>query len=412
LGIIFVGLNIMSGPEAFGNALVKNMFTGIFAAIDFPLLLIVVGIIFTALIQSSSAATGIVITMVGAGVMELDLALFIVMGANIGTCVTALLASLGGTTNGKRVALIHCTNNTIGVIFFAIITWLFRDQVVGILSSVFPGSDPMSLQMRVSLFHVIFNVTTTALLLPFVKQLVQFAETVIRDKAAEKKTRTLRFVDSHLLAMPTAAMLQVQKEIDYMIGLAEENTRLSMLALQTGNNENADRINENEEIINFTNKSLTGFLIQLASAQISAHDEATIGAYFHVLNDLERIGDHAVNFYEIGVEMAGKKLSFSEKALSDIGTMGNQVMQMFTIAKETFENVNKDRLPALADLEEGVDGMKRELIASHFTRLAEGNCSVDVSPYYSSVVVGLERVADHLVNVGYSIVNPTGSQSE
>ena len=411
LGIIFVGLNIMSGPEAFGNALVKNMFTGIFAAIDFPLLLVIVGVVFTALIQSSSAATGIVITMVGAGVMELDLALFIVMGANIGTCVTALLASLGGTANGKRVALIHCTNNIIGAVFFTVITWIFRPQAVAILSAVFPGNDPMSLQMRVSLFHVIFNVTTTALLLPFVKQLVQFAETVIRDKAAEKKTRTLRFVDSHLLAMPTAAMLQVQKEIDYMICLAEENTRLSMLALQTGTNENAERINENEEIINFTNKSLTGFLIQLSSAQISAHDEATIGAYFHVLNDLERIGDHAVNFYEIGVEMAGKKLSFSEKALSDISTMGDQVMQMFTIAKETFENVSKDRLPALAALEDGVDGMKRELIASHFTRLAEGNCSVDVSPYYSSVVVGLERVADHLVNVGYSIVNPTGSQS-
>ena len=412
LGIIFVGLSIMSGPDAFGNALVKNMFTGIFAAIDFPLLLILVGIIFTALIQSSSAATGIVITMVGAGVMELDLALFIVMGAKIGTCVTALLASLGGTTNGKRVALIHCTNNTIGVVFFAVVTWLFRDQVVGILSSVFPGSDPMSLQMRVSLFHVIFNVTTTALLLPFVKQLVQFAETVIRDKTAEKKVRTLHFVDNNLLAMPTAAMVQVKKEIDYMLSLAQENTRLSMLALQTGNNENAEVIKENEEIINFTNKTLTGFIIKLSATQISTHDEAIIGAYFHVLNDLERIGDHAVNFYEIGVEMAGKKLSFSEKAIRDIGTMGDSVMQMFDVAKDTFENLNKERLPALASLEEGVDGMKKTLIASHFARLAEGNCSVDVSPYYSSVVVGLERVADHLVNVGYSIDNPTGSQSE
>lgn len=412
LGLIFVGLNIMSSEEAFGNPLVEDMFAGIFAVIDFPLLLILVGAVFTALIQSSSAATGVVITMVGASVLPLDLALFIILGANIGTCVTALLASLGASANSKRVALIHFTFNVIGTVVFTAIIWALREPVVNLLVSMFPGNDAMSLQMRVSAFHVVFNVTTTLVLLPFVKQLVDYSCMVIKDKQEQKKTRTLRFVDSHLLAMPTAAMLQVQKEIDYMICLAEENTQLSMLALQTGTNENAERINENEEIINFTNKSLTGFLIQLSSAQISAHDEATIGAYFHVLNDLERIGDHAVNFYEIGVEMAGKKLSFSEKALSDISTMGDQVMQMFTIAKETFENVSKDRLPALAALEDGVDGMKRELIASHFTRLAEGNCSVDVSPYYSSVVVGLERVADHLVNVGYSIVNPTGSQNE
>ena len=411
LGIIFVGLNIMSGPEAFGNALVKNMFMGIFAAIDFPLLLILVGIIFTALIQSSSAATGIVITMVGAGVLELDLALFIVMGANIGTCVTALLASIGGTTNGKRVALIHCTNNTIGVIFFTIVTWIFRDQAVAILSAVFPGGDPMSLQMRVSLFHVIFNVVTTALLLPFVKQLVQFSEMVIRDKTAEKKTRTLHFVDEHLLAMPAAAMVQVKKELDYMISLAQENTRLSMLALQTGSSEHKEQILENEEIINFTNHGLTDFLIKLASAQISDHDEAAVGSYFHVLNDLERIGDHAVNFHEICVEMGTKKIVFSPKALEGIGAMGDSVMQMFGIAKQTFESLTTDRLPELDALEEGVDGMKKNLIASHFARLADGDCSLEVSPYYSSVIVGLERVADHLVNVGYSIVNPTGSQS-
>ena len=412
LGIIFVGLNIMSSSEAFGNELVKGMFTNIFAAIDFPLLLVLVGIIFTALIQSSSAATGIVITMVGAGVMELDLALFIVMGANIGTCVTALLASLGGTTNAKRVALIHCTNNTIGAIFFTVVTWIFRDQAVAILSSVFPGNDAMSMQMRVSLFHVIFNVTTTALLLPFVKQLVQFSEIVIRDKTAEKKTRTLRFVDDNLLAMPPIALMQVKKEIEYMLSLAEENTQLSMAALQTGSKENEAQIKENEEIINFTNKSLTGFLIKLSSTQISAQDEANIGASFHVLNDLERIGDHAINFYEIGAEMAGKKLTFSEKALSGIATMSHSVIQMFGVAKDTLVNLELGRLPELAELEEGVDGMKKNLIASHFTRLAEGNCSVDVSPYYSSVIVGLERVADHLINVGYSVVNPTGSQSE
>ena len=187
LGLIFVGLEVMSSDQAFGNELVETMFTGIFQKIDFPLLLILVGIIFTGLIQSSSAATGVVITMVGTGVLPLHMALFIVLGANIGTCVTALLASVGANANSKRVALIHFTFNVIGTVFFTAIIWLFKDPVVNMLVSIFPGSDPMSLQMRVSLFHVVFNVTTTVLLLPFVKQLVDYSCKVIKDKEKEEK---------------------------------------------------------------------------------------------------------------------------------------------------------------------------------------------------------------------------------
>ena len=181
LGLIFVGLNIMSSEQAFGNPLVESMFEGIFSVIDFPLLLILVGVIFTALIQSSSAATGVVITMVGTGILPLDLALFIILGANIGTCVTALLASMGANADSKRIALIHFTFNVIGTAFFTAIVWIFKDPIIQLLMNMFPGSDPMSLQMRVSAFHVIFNVTTTVLLLPFVKQLVQFSCLVIKD---------------------------------------------------------------------------------------------------------------------------------------------------------------------------------------------------------------------------------------
>ena len=411
LGLIFVGLNIMSSEQAFGNPLVESMFTDIFAAIDFPLLLILVGVIFTALIQSSSASTGVVITMVGAGVLPLDLALFIILGANIGTCVTALLASVGANANSKRVALIHFTFNVIGTVLFTAIIWLFRDPVVNFLVSLFPGSDPMSLQMRVSVFHVIFNVTTTVMLLPFVEQLVNYSCAVIKDKNEQKEELTFHFVDEKLLSVPQVAMMQVKKEIDYMLSLVEENTQLSFIAMDSGSAEYDEKIRKNEEIIDFTNSALTRFLIKL-SVNMPESDENIIGSYFHVLNDLERIGDHAENFHEIGMEMIDKKIAFSESARNGIATMRETMMQMFSIAKDAFENLNKDQLPALTVLEESVDGMKKDLIASHFARLAEGNCSVDVSPYYSSVVVGLERVADHLVNVGYSIVNPTGSQEE
>ena len=409
LGLIFVGLEIMSSEQAFGNQLVKNMFTEIFKAVDHPLLLILVGIIFTGLIQSSSASTGVVITMVGAGVLPLYLALFIVLGANIGTCVTALLASVGANANSKRVALIHFTFNVIGTILFTAIIWIFRDPVVNFLISLFPGDDAMSLQMRVSVFHIIFNVTTTCLLLPFVKQLVNYSCFVIKDKKEEEDVLTLKYVDDRLLTTPPVALMQVKKEMDYMLSLVEENCDLAFVAMDKGSDEYSEQITKNEAIIDFTNSALTKFLINL-SVSVEQSDERIIGSYFHVLNDLERIGDHAENFHEIGIEMMSKKISFSEKAHAEIYAMREQVRQMFEIAKDAFENLNRERLPLLTSLEEQVDEEKSQLIASHFARLADGNCSVEVSPYFSSMVLGLERVADHLVNVGYSILNPTGSQ--
>ena len=411
LGLIFVGLEVMSSEQAFGNPLVEELFTNVFKTIDFPLLLIFVGIIFTALIQSSSAATGVVITMVGTGVLPLELALFIILGANIGTCVTALLASVGANANSKRVALIHFTFNVIGTVLFTALIWIFKEPAVNLLVSIFPGSDPMSLQMRVSVFHVIFNVTTTALLIPFTKYLVKYSCLVIKDKKATEETVTLKYVDDRLLTTPPIALMQVKKEMDYMFSLVEENINLSFVAMQGDALEKGSLIRENEAIIDFTNGALTKFLIKL-SANASESDERIIGSYFHVLNDLERIGDHAENFYEIGEEMNKKNVEFSQKAKNDIGKMCENVILMLTIAKDSFENVNKQRLAQLADLENTVDVMKKELTANHFIRLADGNCSMEVSPYYSSAISGLERVADHLVNVGFSIVNPIGSQRE
>ena len=405
LGLIFVGLNIMSSEQAFGNPLIETMFEGIFAAIGSPLLLILIGVLFTALIQSSSAATGVVITMVGTGVLSLDLALFIVLGANIGTCVTALLASVGANANSKRVALIHFMFNVIGTAVFAVIIWIFNEPIVNLLVSFFPGTDPMSLQMRVSAFHVIFNVTTTVVLLAFVPQLVKLSQQIIKDKKTEQTVRTLKYVDDRLLSAPSVALMQVKKEMDYMFTLVEENIALSF----ADDLANGEKIAENEATIDFTNGALTRFLIKL-SAVVEQSDERVIGAYFHVLNDLERVGDHAENFYEIAAEMAAKKFSFSETGRSGVEKMRGLVMQMLALAKDVFDNLNRDRLPELSALEDAIDGMKKELTAHHFARLADGNCNMEVSPYFSSIVAGLERVADHLVNVGYSIVSPIGSQ--
>ena len=258
-------------------------------------------------------------------------------------------------------------------------------------------------------FHVIFNVTTTIVLLPFVKQLVKYSCFVIKDKRTEEENLTLKYVDDRLLTTPPIALMQVKKEMDYMLGLVEKNMNLSFPAMESGVLENGEIIRKNEAIIDFTNGALTRFLIKL-SAGASQSDERVIGSYFHVLNDLERIGDHAENFYEIGEGMKAKGIEFSEKARGDIKKMHEVILSMLEISKDAFENLNKDRLHELLGFEEQADSIKKELIASHFSRLAEGNCSLEVSPYYSSAISGLERVGDHLINVGYSIVNPIGSE--
>ena len=406
-GLIFVGLDVMgsafdSYPE------INEMFSGIFKAVNFPLLLIVCGMFFTALIQSSSAATGIFIIMVGQGALGLESALFLVLGSNVGTCVTAVLACIGANVNAKRTAFIHLTFNVIGTIFFTIFIWIFKDFAVALLQGMIPNNP----QMQLAWFHVIFNVITSLLLLPFIKQLVKLAEFSVKDKTkGEDEQRRFKFVDERLLKTPPVALMQVKKEMQYMASLAGENLQNAFRAGVEKAENYEKAVVENEEIIDFTNKNLTKFLIKLSSL-VDEADEKRIGSYFHVLNDLERIGDHAENFYEIGVEMQRKEIAFSAEAQAEVQKMQEKVLRMFEIATEAFDDADSTRLAELTVLENEVDGLKRELSSKHYARLAEGNCKLELSPYYSSTVVGLERVADHLVNVGYSILNPTGSQSE
>ena len=404
-GLIFVGLELMG--TALDAKEIKDFFIELFQKINFPLLLVVCGLIFTAVIQSSSAATGIFITMVSTGALGLENALFLVLGSNIGTCVTALIACMGTGVNAKRTAFIHLMFNIIGTIVFTAVIWLLKSKVVTWL-----GYIPGGAHMQLAWFHVIFNVTTTLLLLPFVKQLVKLSETAIREKKTKgEEERHLKFVDDRLLKTPPVALMQVKKEIEYMAAVTRANLDNSFRAMEKNAEGYSAEITEKEAIIDFTNHSLSKYLIKL-SALVDSKGEKSIGAYFHVLNDLERIGDHAENFGEIGAQMQRDGLEFSEGAKAELKEMQDKVLRMFEIAEDAFARLDKSRLKELTALENEVDELKRELSSKHYTRLAEGKCKVELSPYFSSTVVGLERVADHLVNVGYSVLNPTGSQSE
>ena len=407
LGVIFVGLDIMSG--ALDGDAISSFFTGVFESVTAPILLIILGAIFTAIIQSSSAATGIVIIMVGSGVIPVESALFIVLGSNIGTCATALLACIGTGTNAKRTTFIHFFVKIVGNVVFATILWLTGGWFAGVLASITDDT-----QFQIAFFHVIFNVLNTLMLLPFVQYLVKLAEIVIKDKKTDSGKEHLKYVDERLLVTPAIAYSQVKKEIEHMAHLAKANIDASLADINEPNKDTPAVVYAREKTINFTNKALTDFLIKLSS-EVNMSDEKHIGAFFHVLNDLERIGDHAKNFIEISEEMVQKELKFSQDAKDEIAEMSGKIMRMFDLTVDIFDTDKADasisKLAELSLLEAETDKLKKKNLAKHYTRLSSNACDATHSPYYVSIITRLERVGDHLVNVGYSVVNPTGSQA-
>ena len=419
LGVIFVGLELMSSALK-SSAEITEFFKDLFAAIDFPLLLILFGAVFTAIIQSSSAATGIVITMAGVTlasgepILSVQSALFIVLGSNIGTCATALLACIGTGTNAKRTTFIHFFNKIAGVVIFTPFIWIFQDKIVLFLENATKGN----IQFQIALFHVIFNVTNAFLLAPFINQIVKLAELSIKEKKTSKDVFKPKFIDDRILVTPAIAYEQAKKEIGHMATLAKENIVASLAEISSPTAAMPKVIYEKENNINLTNKALTDYLIKLSS-EVNADYEKHVGAFFHVINDLERIGDHAKNFLEISEELIEKGLELSKSAKDEVAFMAGKVERMFDLAIEIFEetdetNVSTEvtaKLTELSAIESETDKLKKDYISNHFSRLAVGNCIADHSPYYMSIVTRLERVADHLVNVGYSIVNPTGSQA-
>ena len=400
LGLLFIGLSLMS--DAFNVEEARNMFTSLFATINFPLLLLFLGMIFTALMQSSSAMTGLIIVMAGQGVMNLEDALFVVLGVNIGTCVTALIATIGTSVNARRTGLIHLLFNVVGTIIFTIFIWIFKNQVVSLLSHI------NNIQYEIALFHLFFNLVTTCLLLPFIKQLVKIAEIFIKDKE-ENKENVLKFIDERLLKTPPVAVMQVKKEIENMASLAKQNLSLCFEGVCAYEPKNEKIITKNENQIDSMNSEITKFLIKL-SPLVDGESIKTVGSYYHVVNDIERIGDLAENLFDYATEMEEKGLSFSDVAMVEIKTMYSVIMEMYDIATKTFDTDEVVDLKRLSTLEQKTDELKKQFSMAHFERLSQTGCSMELGGYFISIISNLERVGDHLVNIGYSIQNPTGNQ--
>lgn len=396
IGMIFVGLEVMS--MAMGTFKDSEVIQKVMTSISNPIVLLLIGLTVTAVVQSSSATTIILITMAGAGLMTLKSAIFVTLGINIGTCVTAMFASIGATANGKRASFIHLMFNCIGSLIFFILAlvlpidkWLeaaFKDNV----------------QRQIAMFHTLFNVSTTILLVPFIKQLTQLACLVIRDK--KKKPNEdgfvedkFQYVDERLLATPTIALAQVRKEILLMASIAKKNFDTSVYAISINSLAKQPKFDARERHLNFLNKELTNYLVKVSSAPISKQTERELSSYYHVISDLERVGDYAENIMEYTQKMVKNNVSFSDAAKAELAEMKSAIDKLYDVVMTGYINKDISQKEDMEKIEESVDEYKISLDRSHILRLRDNLCSPDAGAVWLNLINDLERIADHFRNV-------------
>ena len=406
LGILFVGLDMMKGAFPQGGEL-TSAFETLFANIDSPILLLLVGAIFTCLTQSSSATTGIVLVMVGQSAITLIDGFYLVLGATVGTVIVTLIATIGGSTDAKRTGLLCLIIRVITALLALAILWpvevLTNNTISEGLKNIFGGN----VQLTVAMFLVFYNVIFIAIILPFVSSFVKLGEFLIKDNTDAEKKKYLSFIDDRLLITPTIALGQAKNEITNMLELSKTNLEIGFNMTIDLDFSKAEELVERENQIDYINNAITDYLIKL-SHDATMKEEKKVGSYFHIINDIERIGDHAYNFYELAKRMKEEDLMFSDVAKEELKKMFDVVNAMFDVAREIFFEHKLEKLSELHDLEEVSDDLKTELSDSHYARITSNTCHIELSPFYTSLVSELERVADHLVNVGYAYLNPTG----
>lgn len=400
LGILFFGLETLK--QGFSYTEISSFFSDLFSIISFPPLLLLVGIVLSALAQSSSLTTGIAIVMISSGALSFEKGIYIALGATIGTVISTILASIGGNVSAKRLAFLTLFSRVLLGLFGLAIVWVFEDPFASFFAASF-GNASLGLAM----FTILYNIVGLFIFVPFMRPLDKFAERVIKDK---KKAAT-HLLDENLLNAPALALMQVKKEIERMANEAKANLDLSMEMVLKGDGKERKLLMNREEEINQMNAEIARFLIDL-SQKATKEEEKTIGSYYHVINDIERIGDHAVNFMDFSSKMAEDSLSFTEEAKEELEKMYALISQMHRWSLLLFDDAKKNAssLEALHRAEAEVDAMKERLNDACYERLKRKEADMESAPFYTALVGELERVGDHLINVGYSFVSPVGDE--
>ena len=395
-GILFMGLSSMSGAMAGMKDSPGVM--NLLKSLDSPVLAILMGTVLTAIIQSSSVTVSIVLLMANEGLLGLPISLFIILGCNIGACASAVLASLTGKKDAKRAAMIHFLFNVIGTVLLYVILMVGMEQVVNGIMSI---SDHNAGRF-VANAHTIIKIFQVIVLFPFSNAIVKLTYVLVPGddkKIGYRDSFQLKYIGEKVVFNPATAVVEVTKEIERMASLATENLNRAMNALITLDNEDIEEVYEVEKNINFLNHAITNYLVKINQTTLPIEDLKSIGALFHVVNDIERIGDHAENVADSARQRISEDVSFSKEAQKGMGEMLNMVNTLIQFSLEMFSTGMDEHLEDIMHLEDAVDEKERELQQAHVDRLTRNECTPEAGMLYSDIVSGLERVADHATNI-------------
>lgn len=400
LGSTLVGFAVlMFGMEQMSSAVEPLAdvpeFTNILLIFSNPLLGVLCGALLTAVIQSSSASVGILQALSATGSVTYSSAIPIILGQNIGTCVTALISSIGANKNARRAAVVHLYFNLIGSGLFLAIFYLLN----GILHFSFYGQ-PID-RLGIAVVHTCFNLLSTLTLLPFTKLLEKLAYLTIRDTANDEKFQIL---DERFLASPAVAIHQCQKMAVSMAKLAQHSLYQAIGLVGSYDEKIAYSIEEGEDQIDMYEDKLGTYLVRLSSKNLTIEESREISKLLHVIGDFERIGDHAVNILKSAKEMQVKKYAFSEQAQKEISTISGAIEEIVDLATQAFVENDLHLASKVEPLEQVVDSLKDELRSRHVQRLQNGECTISNGFIFSDLLTNYERVADHCSNIGVCVL--------
>lgn len=414
LGLIFVGLEFISIYAQLimfentkgiflldinGEKIPHEWVATIFQGGHFPLLLVLIGIVITALVHSSSTITSLMVVLASIGVLSFENALFLALGSNIGTCITSIMSSAGTCVNAKRTAVVHLLFNTLGCVLFIVPIWIWSADITALFASI--SGD---VGQQIAIFHTMFNVVTTLILLPFANVLVKLVCKIIPEKQQSEADKfKFSFIDNRMLQTPPIAVGNIRREVVKMGEIAKENIISSIDMLLDADVDNEKIIREREENLNWLNRNVTAYLTKLMSKDLSATDDKKVGSYYHVVSDIERVGDYAENIMEYALKLREESMSFSEEAVQELRNMTKTVCELFDFSFTAFDERDVSMLDKVCSLEESLDDMTMELETKHIERVKKGACTAQLGSVYLQTVSNLERVGDHINNVAISI---------
>ncbi len=404
-GMLFVGLSLMSGSmEEF--AALEGVKTFL-AKISNPLLLVLIGAVLTAIIQSSSVMTSIALAMCVTGLVSLDQGIFLTMGSNIGSCVVAIIAGVTSGTNAKRTALIHLLFNCSGVAVFLTVGWLMMvlSRNTYSFGSLFDLMFPGAPQTQLAMFHTFFNVITVMFMLPLTGALVGLVTKMIKESdSADEGHLRLRFVDNNMLQTPPVAVQQSKREILRMAELSMENFDRSINIITSLDFSEREVFDTTEQEINYINRALVDFVVRLSDRRgLGGHDKLYLSTVYRTVRDVERIGDYAENIVEYADALAAAGDKFSDEALYEISQLKILVHTLYDKVVAAYTRESLTDLEEANVIEEQIDDFTKRMEDSHIARLGKGICNANTGAQYMELSSNTERIADHLINVAKTI---------